>query len=604
MLKKWFPLIMSKRALFLCGIGLYIFVFGSSCVTTTLIRTSLGYPDNKRIKENEVPEWLDEYDMPNLDWIKNKEEEARKNGLDTRYFVGKYLRKPSSDSPGWVVDDAGLQAKLDAQVQVSNDIITVVTGKTTVNNKEIIKKDNSNIDKKDSELDLREEFFLLERRLESASTFTGLKLIEYFSREYETSGKKNRIEYVHYWGLYSIPQENIDAAWEEIQKGRDEARDEQKRRESQELRDKTYFDSLAKRYKEIMDNLRNPFLEDEEFRRYYTELRDINIDLQLLTTLKDKNVEYNKMLEDIAGSISEFDPVDKQKRMIRDLETEKAALQKENSVLSVVNALLKEQVNIETIIRDMKTENTALQNENVALIVENISLRDHADNEITILDLETEKAALQSKNVALTTENVLLKEQVNNEIINVAKQGVTLVSHYNLVSFPQKPQETLIESGALKGSIYVAQKMVTNRDYISFATTVSNDEIARMARGLDQSVASISWRDAALYCNWLSELFGYTPCYEITNDAITYDPEHNGYRLPNREEIEESLRQGVIKQTELSEKTGIWSSDVNENGALLFRKYRMPEGKLEGQNTESDTVDSGTGIRIVRNARN
>lgn len=49
-------------------------------------------------------------------------------------------------------------------------------------------------------------------------------------------------------------------------------------------------------------------------------------------------------------------------------------------------------------------------------------------------------------------------------------------------------------------------------------------------------VVHVSWVDAAHFCNWLSELEGLEPYYEIENDRLTARKERKGYRLPTRAE--------------------------------------------------------------------
>ena len=64
----------------------------------------------------------------------------------------------------------------------------------------------------------------------------------------------------------------------------------------------------------------------------------------------------------------------------------------------------------------------------------------------------------------------------------------------------------------------------------------------------DQPVTEVSWEDAALYCNWLSEREGLPAFYKILNgrvvgfepnverDAGRFEPESHGYRLPTETE--------------------------------------------------------------------
>lgn len=51
-------------------------------------------------------------------------------------------------------------------------------------------------------------------------------------------------------------------------------------------------------------------------------------------------------------------------------------------------------------------------------------------------------------------------------------------------------------------------------------------------------VVCVSFKDAATFCNWLSFLEGYDPCYTITGNKVTCNWDANGYRLPTEAEWE------------------------------------------------------------------
>lgn len=88
-------------------------------------------------------------------------------------------------------------------------------------------------------------------------------------------------------------------------------------------------------------------------------------------------------------------------------------------------------------------------------------------------------------------------------------------------------------SASLERAFYVGKTQVTNAQYRTFdADHSSGNQDAKSLDGPNQPVVSLTWQQAALYCNWLSEQEGLEPFYQLTRGFVAgANQESLGYRL-------------------------------------------------------------------------
>jgi formylglycine-generating enzyme required for sulfatase activity len=101
----------------------------------------------------------------------------------------------------------------------------------------------------------------------------------------------------------------------------------------------------------------------------------------------------------------------------------------------------------------------------------------------------------------------------------------------------RRPNEAL-RNIRLEKPFYFSLYEVTNGEYKKYKSDHTSGTFEGQALGLDaQPVSQVTWQDAALYSNWLSEQEGLPLFYQVVNDeVIGFNPESTGYRLPSEAE--------------------------------------------------------------------
>ena len=96
--------------------------------------------------------------------------------------------------------------------------------------------------------------------------------------------------------------------------------------------------------------------------------------------------------------------------------------------------------------------------------------------------------------------------------------------------------------------VYVGLREVTNAEYRRFRPQHTSGTFARYSLDKDnQPVVNVSWKEAALYCNWLSRQEGLAPFY-VEIDGRLVAGTGTGYRLPSEAEWSYGARLAGRKQ--------------------------------------------------------
>jgi hypothetical protein len=171
--------------------------------------------------------------------------------------------------------------------------------------------------------------------------------------------------------------------------------------------------------------------------------------------------------------------------------------------------------------------------------------------------------------------------QLLNEILLEASSSVATI----------KPEETSLTVGT--GRIRVS-KAVNNSGFLGFLNAENRPDVQGRASATSAQAVSVSWLEAARYCNWLSTQWQYEPYYLIneTNIQIT-SGRRDGYRLPSLAELDAMIKSGFLS-TDAVSRTGLLSSEID-------KAYRYDRTRNSLVAVDAALPVNNIGFMVVRN---
>ncbi|RBP53236.1 PEGA domain-containing protein [Arenicella xantha] len=141
--------------------------------------------------------------------------------------------------------------------------------------------------------------------------------------------------------------------------------------------------------------------------------------------------------------------------------------------------------------------------------------------------------------INLLTEEQHYWAQVPAEYTNRVGHQMKLFKTLGLVKMGSSRRENGRRSNEveyqaeLTKPFYVAVHETTNKQFRAFKKTHNSGNYKGKSLDANKAPAvNISWQEAALYCNWLSELEGFDPFYQTVSGYVSgLNPAANGYRL-------------------------------------------------------------------------
>jgi len=149
----------------------------------------------------------------------------------------------------------------------------------------------------------------------------------------------------------------------------------------------------------------------------------------------------------------------------------------------------------------------------------------------------------QKLDVVMKTLEQQRLESIKPMITNAAGQSMKLIypGTFQMGASRREPgrqANEVLRNVSLERPFYLSLMEVTNAQFAQFDPEHSSGVVeGRTLSNNNQPVVRITWDQAALFCNWLSEQEGLDPFYMVEGDSVTgFNPESTGYRLPSEAE--------------------------------------------------------------------